>query len=276
MTGDLDLRTMTDELGVRTIADFGEQWTMFRDNPGYYGSTDVLSDIFSPLLPIGTVAGARVAEIGSGTGRIVNMLLDCGVVHVYAVEPSAAIDVLHSNTAPRADRVTCIHAPGEGLPAGLDLDLIVSIGVLHHIPHPASTVEAALSALKPGGQFLVWLYGREGNESYLRVITPLRRVTTRLPHRILVMLSYVIGVALDLYIALCRFLPLPMRAYMRNVLARFPRSVRRLIIYDQLNPAYAKYYTEAEAKALLADAGFTNVAAHHRHGYSWTVLGMKP
>ncbi|WP_145831617.1 hypothetical protein [Bradyrhizobium huanghuaihaiense] len=63
---------------------------------------------------------------------------------------------------------------------------------------------------------------------------------------------------------------------MRSVLAKFPRSVRRLTIYDQLNPAYAKYYTRAEAEALLSDAGFADVQLYHRHGYSWTVSGTRP
>jgi hypothetical protein len=53
-------------------------------------------------------------------------------------------------------------------------------------------------------------------------------------------------------------------------------SARRVVIYDQLNPAYAKYYRRGEAEALLASQGFTDVKLHHRHGYSWTVLGMKP
>jgi len=48
-----------------------------------------------------------------------------------------------------------------------------------------------------------------------------------------------------------------------------------LIIYDQLRPTYAKYYTGAEACALLASAGFSDVRAHHRHGYSWAVVGTK-
>lgn len=48
------------------------------------------------------------------------------------------------------------------------------------------------------------------------------------------------------------------------------------MIYDQLNPAYAKYYRRDEARALLEDAGFQDVRLHHRHGYSWTVLGTHP
>src|SRR4051812_17995247 len=176
---------MTD-LKSRTIADFGEQWTAYRENPGYYGSADLLGDLFGPLLPPEALKGARVADIGSGTGRIVNMLLDAGAAHVHAVEPSAAIDVLRANTATRAAQVTYVHGSGEQLPKGLDLDLVVSIGVLHHIPDPDPVVRAALTALRAGGRAVIWLYGREGNETYLRFAEPLRRLTTRLPHWLLV------------------------------------------------------------------------------------------
>jgi hypothetical protein len=51
---------------------------------------------------------------------------------------------------------------------------------------------------------------------------------------------------------------------------------RRLVIYDQLNPTYAKYHKRHEAIALLEKSGFINVKAHHRHGYSWCVLGETP
>jgi len=260
----------------RTIEDFGEQWTAFRDNSGYYGSAKLLADLFGPLLDRNEVSGRRVADIGSGTGRIVNMLLDAGAQHVYAVEPSAAMNVLEQNTRQRRERISYIHGPGEALPPGLDLDLVVSIGVIHHIPDPRPVLKAAYRALKPGGICLVWLYGSEGNEAYLRLAEPLRKITVHLPHRALTGLAYLLSLGLDLYIALCRFLPLPMRAYMREVLAKFTPAVRRLTIYDQLNPAYAKYYKKEEANALLAGNGFVDVRLYHRHGYSWTVIGRRP
>ena len=63
---------------------------------------------------------------------------------------------------------------------------------------------------------------------------------------------------------------------MQAVYRRLPPDKRRLVIYDQLNPAYAKYYTRAEAEALLSQGGFADVKLYHRHGYSWTVSGVKP
>jgi SAM-dependent methyltransferase len=204
------------------------------------------------------------------------MLLEAGASHVYAVEPSAGIDILRQNTAARSERVTCIKDVGENLPSDLNLDLVVSIGVLDHIPEPGPVVRAAYASLRPGGHLVAWIYGREGNETYLRFALPLRRVTTRLPHIVLKGLTYVGDVALDGYIGLCRFIKLPMRTYMREHLAKLPHLARRMTIYDQLNPAFAKYYTRQEAYELLASVGFNDVQLYHRHEYSWTVIGRKP
>jgi hypothetical protein len=74
---------------------------------------------------------------------------------------------------------------------------------------------------------------------------------------------------------LCSYVRLPMHQYMNQHLARLSSNTRRLTIYDQLNPAWTKYYTRAEAFDLLAVAGFIDIRAHRRHGYSWTVIGTR-
>jgi SAM-dependent methyltransferase len=267
---------MNDRVAERTIADFGRQWTAYRDNGGYYGSLDMWRDIVGPLLSPEEVAGRRVLEIGSGTGRIASMLLSAGVGHLTAVEPSAAFDVLRDNLRDHGNRVTFLQLTGDAVPARGDQDYAFAIGVLHHIPDPAPVARAAYGVLRPGGRFVAWLYGREGNGLYLALLTPMRAVTQRLPHAALAALVRLVDVALVAYIALCRVLPLPLRGYMRDVMARLDASKRRLTIYDQLNPAHAKYYTREEVRDLLAEAGFQNIVLHHRHGYSWTVVGTRP
>jgi len=236
---------------------------------------ELFSDIIYPFLKPGDIKNCKVAEIGSGTGRIVNMLLEAGAKHVIAVEPSGAFEVLSSNI-PEPEKVTCLKITGDQLPAYGNLDYVFSIGVLHHIPNPAPVVEAAFEALRPGGHFFVWLYGKEGNALYLSFISPLRVFTKRLPHFMLASLVEIMYWPLVLYIKCCQRLPLPLRGYMLSVLERMSPEKRRLIIYDQLNPSYAKYYTRQEAERLLIDGKFENVRAHHRHGYSWTVIGTKP
>ena len=259
----------------RTIRDFGEQWLRYPDNEGYYGSLELFSDILAPFLGLDPMKGARVAEIGSGTGRLVNMLLEAGANHVIAVEPSDAFEVLCKNLR-QPDKVTCLKISGDQLPPYGHLDFVFSVGVLHHIMDPRPVVETAFRALHPGGQFLVWLYGREGNGFYLAAVMPLRTLTKRLPTSLLTALVELIYWPSALYVRLCHAFPLPMRGYVLSVFEKMSPRKRRLIIYDQLNPDYAKYYTRSEARALLADQGFKDVRVHHRHGYSWTVIGTKP
>jgi hypothetical protein len=137
-------------------------------------------------------------------------------------------------------------------------------------------VRAAFRALKPGGKLAVWLYGREGNGLYLLLVGPLWLVTNRLPHRLLEAMVAAIYPIFWCYMTASRWLPLPLAAYMRRVMVPLTPAKRRVVIYDQLNPAYAKYYTREEAHDALARHGFTDIVLHHRHGYSWTVIGMRP
>ena len=98
---------MNDRETQRTIADFGDQWTRFTDNSGYYGSAELFDDIVAPLLEPDEVQGRRVADIGSGTGRIVEMLLGAGAAHVTAIERSRAFEVLTRRFADRPQLVSC-------------------------------------------------------------------------------------------------------------------------------------------------------------------------
>lgn len=263
----------------RTIADFGDQWSRYTDNQGWYGSGELFRDILEPLVEVRELAGQRVADIGSGTGRIVNMLLGAGAERVYAIEPSpGAFASLQQNIRqmPRPDDVAALNVAGDRFTLPEPVDVVLSIGVLHHIPEPAPVVRAALAALKPGGRFFAWVYGYEGNETYLRIATPLRRVTTRLPHPVLRGVVELLYWPLAAYRIASKILPLPLRPYLNHVLWPMAPDKRRLVIYDQLNPAYARYYRRDEIVALFEQAGFRNVAVHHRHGYSWSIVGQKP
>jgi hypothetical protein len=108
------------------------------------------------------------------------------------------------------------------------------------------------------------------------LLEPLRALTKRLPHPLLAAFVEITYWPLALYTKLCYMLPLPLREYMVSVLQKMSPRKRRLIIYDQLHPSYAKYYSKREAEKLLLDGKFENVRIHHRHGYSWTVIGTKP
>lgn len=260
-------------LGAQTIRDFGEQWIAYPENEGVYASLDTLQDLVAPF-DIKNFENSVAADIGSGSGRIVNMLLAAGAKHVYAVEPSDSFTVLKENTSQESSKITYLKIPGDEFNEG-DLDYVVSFGVIHHIPDPGPTMRAIHASLKQGGKAIIWVYGKEGNRLYLFFVQPLRLVTKRLPHWALQGLSKVLNFFLGAYIRLCKHIRLPMHKYMTEVLGKWTPHIRFITIYDQLNPAYAKYYTREEALRLLEDSGFHNISIFHRHGYSWTIIGEK-
>lgn len=269
--------TTASELAAQTIADFGEQWARYPTHEGYFASVELFEDIVSPLLCRSELNGALVAEIGSGAGRIVGMLLDSGAKQVYAIEPAPCQSLADNvNGMARGRDVSIINCRGDVWTVPELLDFVIAIGVIDHIPEPTPVLKRAYDSLRPGGRMLIWVYGREGNELYLNLVEPLRKITKRLPHLCLTMVVELMYAALVCYRALSRFFRLPLRSYIENVLWHFSPSHRRLVIYDQLKPAYAKYYRKEEAIQLLLDAGFVNVLAYHRHGYSWTIIGTKP
>jgi SAM-dependent methyltransferase len=263
------------DLQERTVADFGEQWTSYPDSEGFFGSSQLFDDFFKPLVSAEDLPKRRVAEIGAGTGRFINVFAAAGAAHIVAVEPSAAFRVLREKTRRFEDRITYLNITGDRLPPSGDLDYVFAIGVLHHIPDPDPVVAAALGALRPGGHLAVWLYGREGNTLYLLLVRSLWWLTRRLPHRGLERFVRLLYPFFWCYMTACRVLPLPLADYMRRVMLPLRPDKRRVVIYDQLNPAYAKYYTREEAHALLARHGLTGIRLHHRHGISWTVVGTK-
>jgi SAM-dependent methyltransferase len=167
------------DIGVRTIKDFGAQWTSHADISGFFGSIDLLADIVFPF-NLDEVNGAKVVDLGAGSGRFINAWIQLGARHVVALEPSESIEVVKKNST-NPEMITFLNVPGDSLPAYGDVDLVFSIGVLHHIPDPGPVVKAAYNTLRPGGKFIVWLYGTEGNRLYLALLRTLRALMRALP-----------------------------------------------------------------------------------------------
>jgi len=267
---------MKNNLESKCIEDFGEQWNYFTDNKNYYASKDLFIDICGPDFPLILIQNANVVDVGAGTGRLTKILLDLGAKHIWCVEPSSAMQVLQKNTVDFETSLTYINSKGNDFVINDSIDLVFSIGVIHHIENADLTMKNIYKNLKIGGKVVIWLYGQEGNLLYLLLITPLRLLTKIIPHKLLLKFSRLLVKPLIVYSYLCKkFNWLPLSTYIINHLSKLEKEEIQLTIYDQLNPAYSKYYTKAQALRLLKNAGFINISIYHRHGYSWTVVGDK-
>lgn len=131
------------------------------------------------------------------------------------------------------------------------------------------------NSLKKNGKFICWVYGYKGNELYIFIFNNLRRVTIMLPDFILRIITNFLNIILYIYIFLCNFIPLPLKKYMINVFSKFSYEKRNYVIFDQLNPSYAKYFKKEEIYDLLKNNRFKKIKLYHRHKYSWTAIAQK-
>jgi SAM-dependent methyltransferase len=111
-------------------------------------------DAVAGLLPDVPVAGARVLDLGAGTGLFSRAWRAWGAAAVVAVEPAAAMRA----EAVARDPVAVHHLAGraEALPLGAaSVDVAWLSTVFHHIVDvPAATAELA-RVVRPGGAVLV-------------------------------------------------------------------------------------------------------------------------
>lgn len=152
-----------------------------------------------------------------------------------------------------------------------EFDVAFSIGVIHHLKDPVLAVKKMKESVKPGGLVLIWVYGYEGNEWIVKIISPVRKlVTSRLPAGLLHFLTYFISLP---FFVLINFFPFK-SLYLRQLKA-FGFYHVHSIIFDQLLPVIANYYKKEEAEKLLVDVGLRKVKIYSCNNNSWTVTGIK-
>jgi len=150
-------------------------------------------------------------------------------------------------------------------------DIAFSIGVVHHLSDPDAAVARLTRAAKPGGQVLVWLYGRENNEWIVQVFNPLRRVLfSRLP----LPLVHVVSLPLTALLWLAVRLGFQPTEYYK-LIRTFSFGHLRAIVFDHMIPRIARYYTRDQAEALLSKAGLADIRSTWVNENSWSVIGRK-
>jgi len=139
----------------------------------------------------GDYRGRLVLDAGVGSGRFAEVVAGQGG-EVVGVDLTTAVDAAWANIG-RHERVHLLQADIFAMPfRDGTFDLAYSVGVLHHTPDTRAAFERVAAVVKPGGGLAVYLYARYGH-SFSDAI---RKVTTRLPPRVMLALS---AVAVPLY-----------------------------------------------------------------------------
>ena len=274
-------RLLPDALGgeeAATAARFGYEWTRFAEIRAEYEE-----QFRGWIAPVGPDAfrGRRVLDAGCGKGRHLRLAARFGAADVIGIDLGPAIDVAASNTTDLAN-VHLIQGDLTRPPirAGT-IDLVYSIGVLHHLPDPAAGFRGLAPLLNERGRLVAWLYAREGNGWVLALVDPMRRVTRRLP--LPLVSGFAWALTAPLWIAIrtlwgpARTRPwlrslLPYQSYLSD-LAPFPFREVHSIAFDQLLAPVAHYMTRAEVEACFRTGRLRLDSLRWHHDNSWAATG---
>jgi SAM-dependent methyltransferase len=151
-------------------------------------------------------------------------------------------------------------------------DIVFSIGVIHHLGAPEKALGAMVKAAKPGGKVLIWVYGRENNGLIVHVLTPLRKlIFSRLPigvvHHLSLYPSLALWAALRLGLNSIEYFRLLRQLSLRHL---------RSIVFDQMLPKIANYWSRETVEALMRESALVDVRLAWVNEMSWSAIGTKP
>ncbi len=246
---------------------FGYEWSKFSKIIPLYEYQ--FRSWIEPLKP-DDFKGLRVLDGGCGTGRNSLWPLQYGAASVVAfdVDPRS-VAVAQKNLAEHSNAKVAEYSIYD-IPFENEFDLAFSIGVIHHLADPRKAVANLVRATKPGGRTLIWVYGKEGHTFVKNVVNLVRRVTCRVPIRLLNWLTAPFSLVWWLYIKL----PIHSHPYHR-LFRTAPFWHVHSILFDQLLPEIANYWTKEETIALFDGLPVEIEHVTWINRGSWTVIAKK-
>jgi SAM-dependent methyltransferase len=247
---------------------FGYEWAKYDEvRPDYERQFQRWTPFFRPE----DWKGKSVLDVGCGTGRNSFWALTYGADAAVAIDVDLrSLDVARRNLEPFKN-ASVLQTSAYDIGFADYFDIAFSIGVIHHLENPELALAQMVKAVKPGGNVLIWVYGRENNEWIVRYADPLRKLLfSWLPIQIVHHLS--------LYPTILLWLVLRLgfgRVEYFKLIKGFSFRHLRSIVFDQMLPKIAHYWPRETVKQLMEGAGLKDVRLEWVNEISWAAIGTK-
>jgi SAM-dependent methyltransferase len=265
-----------ERLKKKTSESFGFQWNVFpKIRPEHEKN---FLNYIEPIKP-GFFRGKLVLDAGCGFGRHTYYAAKYGA-EVIGFDLSDAVEAAYKNCG-KMKGVHIVQADIYNLPFREKFDFIMSIGVLHHLPDPKLGFMKLVDLMKRNTEIFIWLYGREGRWFKIHVVEGIiRRVTTRMPHRMLYYFCYIPASIYQFFNLIYNSLNarglsgiakhLPFKRW-----AKFAFKSKHADAFDLLATPVNNYYRREEVKQWADEARLKNPRITSLEGKSWSLFGSK-
>ena len=274
---------MIENIDHKVVEEFGNEWSEFDQSEL---SEDELISIFNDyfrVFPWENVSKSSVGfDLGCGSGRWAKFVSP-KVGKLFCIDPSNAIEIAKKNLK-KFKNCSFIKSGVDKIPLeDNSMDFGYSLGVLHHVPDTVDGLKKAVSKLKKGAPFLVYLYYAMDNQPIWykfiwKISDFFRKAISSLPFKSKLFITNTI--ALLIYFPLARFSKFLFKIGI-NVHS-FPLSnYRNKSFYTMRTDALDRFgtklelrYTRNEIEQMMITAGLINIIFSNSTPY-WCAVGIK-
>lgn len=277
------LREWLDERGTTpdVVASFDDEWSRFAD----VDTADIrrLYRQYFDLVPDAWLEPENVVlDAGCGAGRWAYQVARTGA-RVIALDMGLSVELAARSTKGFAN-VACVQGDLGALPIRhRSADWCYSLGVLHHTDDPPAGLRQLVSALRPGGGVLLYLYYDVGSRNPIArasfaVATQVRRVVSKSPRTVVHVVAVLF--AIFVYLPLARLARVLRTSGLHRLAEGVPlsfyadRSFRtmRNDSLDRFGTRIEWRFSRSAMATLMREAGLSHITFSERLPY-WRAIG---
>lgn len=261
-----------------TANNFAYQWNKF--DKGWANDEATMQE-FLGSEKLSGFRGKVVLDAGCGMGRYSKIAASKEAKLVISLDLGDSISAAKRYNSDN-DNVFCVQGDIYRLPLKKSIDIVYSLGVIHHLPSAELAFKSLYQIVKPGGKLVVWVYGAENNEWLVKYLNPIRiNVTSKMPMTVLypisVAIAFVLWLGLRLvYKPVFRFFPgigkyLFYSDYFSHMVNE-PLNQNVNTILDHLLPPFSHYLSKGTLSAWITEVCGVDPKIENLRNYSWTAI----
>lgn len=265
-----------------TVKRFSKSWQFFSHIEDYH--KEQFSKWISPFT-LENFKDKIVFEAGCGKGRHTYIVSNCSPKLLVSSDLGESIFIAVEQIRrlkENRENISFLRCDLKDIPLVDEVfDIVFCVGVLHHIDDYEKAFSEFLRILKKGGKLILWVYGKEGNEVWLKFFNPIRkRFTSKINPYFLRIISFLVSLPIYLLLKLI-YGPIThwgkkdsflyYSTYM-GAISRYPFKELFNIVYDHFCPSVAYYFSKNEIVDLLKKFNIEKYELRWHNRNSWTII----